>query len=610
MNPLAPENQSNEPAQLGEPKMVFRASRRSLFWSVTLALLPATLGITVLALAVRTLAVQGLQDGSDAIVFLVVGVLSLWGARVLWKQANRLRRLQVVVHTDGLVYRDGRTTFSCRWSQIAQARGRVAHHYDKTSLAVGGVVPIPGATVSKFSHVSHRYTLRREDGAEIVFTDEIQDVEELGRVIQQELDREAFRWALAQQADTRITAEPHHTEGKVDAAGITSLPPPTSPIGEDALEPAKFEMAPPDRLAEFHLTLASLTPRVYVTPVLIGINVLVFVLMSASGVSLTEPTIPDLLRWGADFGPSTTRGEWWRLLTCVFVHIGILHILLNMWVLTAAGPLVERMIGNAGFLVMYLVAGLCGSLASLFWNPLLVSAGASGAIFGVYGALVGILLREHQSVPTKALTQLRNSGLGFLGYNLLFGMMHARIDSAAHIGGLVAGFLCGLVQSQPFTPAALAGRTSRNFLVFGLGIVLVLGGMLGVHAKSADIAEVHTALEHFQTVEKKALETYNSAVSRAQRQELNDAAFADFIDREVLPPWRDSRERLAALKQIPAPLQSQIASILEYMRLRQEAWELVVQALREDNDDKARQAAEKQKLADAAAQRISNSGGK
>jgi rhomboid protease GluP len=365
-----------------------------------------------------------------------------------------------------------------------------------------------------------------------------------------------------------------------------------------------------DRLAEFQRTLVELTPRVYMTPVLIGVNVLVFVLMTASGVSPIDPTIPDLVRWGADFGPNSIGGEWWRLLTSIFVHIGIIHILLNMWVLAAAGPLVERMIGNIGFLLLYLMAGLCGSLASLFWNPMLVSAGASGAIFGIYGALLGLLLRQYGSIPAGVLAQLRNSGLGFLFYNLLYGMTKPNIDSAAHIGGLVGGFFCGIMLSQPFTPEAVARRPVRNLLVGILGTFLVIGGTIGVYARHPDIAKVQIELERFEAVEKKALNAYNGAVAKAERQELTDAAFANLLERDVLPEWRAARERLSAFKQIPAAFQGHVTSVLEYMRLRQEAWELFVQALREGNEQKAQQAREKQQLADAAAQRISNSAGK
>jgi rhomboid protease GluP len=385
---------------------------------------------------------------------------------------------------------------------------------------------------------------------------------------------------------------------------LTEQPPEVLPAGDESAQPAEETPPPDSRLAEFQRTLARLTPHVFVTPVLIGVNVLVFLIMTASGVSLMQPTIPDLLRWGADFGPQTASGEWWRLLTCVFVHIGLIHIALNMWVLAVAGPLVERMVGNVGFLLLYVVAGLTGSLASLLWNPLLVSAGASGAIFGIYGALLALLLRQHHSIPAEALKQLRNSGLGFLAYNLIYGAFQPNIDAAAHIGGLIGGFLCGLVLNQPFTAEALAGRRVRNSLAAGLGALLVLAGIFGVSVRHGDLAKVQGELTAFEGVEKQALEKYNAAVQKAQRQELPDAAVADILEREVLPPWRAARERLSAVQPVPPALQNHVTAVLEYMRLRQESWEVFDEALREGSQQKARQAMEKQKLADAAAQRI------
>src|SRR5439155_15968405 len=130
---------------------------------------------------------------------------------------------------------------------------------------------------------------------------------------------------------------------------------------------------------------------------------------------------------------------------------------------------------------------------------------------GIYGALLALLLRQHGSIPTEALAQLRSSGFGFLFYNLLYGMMQPNIDSAARIGGLVGGFLCGLVLSQPFTPEALAGRLVRNFLVCVLGAVLVGGGVALIQARHSGLANVYSALEHFEAMETKARETYNNA---------------------------------------------------------------------------------------------------
>ncbi len=366
---------------------------------------------------------------------------------------------------------------------------------------------------------------------------------------------------------------------------------------------------PEDEGATFHRLLVGLTPRVYVTRALAAINVAVFVLMVASGVSAVSPSGEDLVRWGADFGPKTLAGEWWRLLTATFVHVGVLHIGFNMWVLLAAGPLVERLLGNVGFLVLYVVAGLTGSVASLLWNPMLVSAGASGAIFGLFGALVAVGLRQRGSIPMEQVTHLRNSGLAFVGYNLVFGLFLPNIDVAAHLGGLAGGFLGGLVLRQPLRPEARAGRPVRNALLVGVGVVLVVGGVLAVSARHADLVSLMAELDRFEAVEARSLETMQGLDERARRQNLTQAAVADIIEREVLPDWKASRQRLGAVDRVPADLRKRVAEILDYMRLREEGWDLLARGLRTGNDDTIRQARERQKAADEVAKRLTEKAG-
>ncbi|MBC7852541.1 MAG: rhomboid family intramembrane serine protease [Pirellulaceae bacterium] len=384
--------------------------------------------------------------------------------------------------------------------------------------------------------------------------------------------------------------------------------PPEPPYGDAA--PLEYSGAPLRRVADFQRLLFELTPRIFVTPVLIGVNVIVFVLMTVFGVSPFSPAMADLLRWGADFGPLTLDGEWWRLLTSMFLHIGIIHIGLNMWVLYAAGPLVERMLGNSGFLLMYLVAGLCGGLASLAWNPVIVSAGASGGIFGIYGCLLGMVVRGRGSIPPEILTQLRSSGLGFLFYNLIFGMMMPNIDMAAHLGGLAGGFLCGLILSQPYTASTRAGRLPRNLLLAGLGTCLVAGGFMGVSTWHSGLVRVQRELTQFGEVEEKSIEAFNAAVRKSQRKELSGQEFADLLERDVLPEWRAARERLSAVQRVPASHQRRVELTLEYMLRWQEAWELFAQEYREDSPDKMRKAMERQQLAESAVQLLNKEAGK
>jgi rhomboid protease GluP len=182
-----------------------------------------------------------------------------------------------------------------------------------------------------------------------------------------------------------------------------------------------------------------------ITVGLIAANVLVCLAMVASGVSFTEPTPFDALKWGADFAPLTLgQGQYWRLFTACFVHFGILHIAFNMYVLYQIGPFVQVTFGRARYLILYVAAGLSGSVVSLYVHPDSVGAGASGAIFGLYGAVFGFLLRERRSLDPAAVKSIGRSAGIFLVYNLIYGTISRTTDLSAHLGGLVAGFLAGI----------------------------------------------------------------------------------------------------------------------------------------------------------------------
>ncbi len=356
--------------------------------------------------------------------------------------------------------------------------------------------------------------------------------------------------------------------------------------------PTEDEIRTRERAMEFAQLLLKLTPKVVVTPVLVTINLSVFLLMLVSGVHYFNPTVLDLLTWGADHGPNVLNGELWRPLTATFVHVGILHIAMNMYILASVGPLVERLVGNVGFAVLYLAAGLGGSLVSLCYDPLIVSAGASGAVFGVYGALIAVLRQKSGAIPQEVLTRIRKSGLAFVGYNLLLGFMIPQIDNAAHIGGLAVGFLCGLVLNLPLAPESLAKRAGRNALAAMLGAVLVLVGVSAVNVLHADLGNAMTELDRAAEIEGRVREVYTTARTKWGQSESSAAGFADVIECDVLPEWRASADRLATFHNVPSTVHVHLTAVLKYMRLRQEAWELEAQAAREDDDRKMRRAEE------------------
>src|SRR5437588_8029434 len=127
------------------------------------------------------------------------------------------------------------------------------------------------------------------------------------------------------------------------------------------------------------------------TTLLVGINVTLFVLMVLTGVSPLTPTTPQLLRWGANWGPLSLGSQAWRMLTSNYVHGGLIHIFFNMWCLLNLGAVAERVFDRWTYVLIYTASGLAGSLASLWWHPMVVGVGASGAIFGMAGALIAAL---------------------------------------------------------------------------------------------------------------------------------------------------------------------------------------------------------------------------
>ncbi|QHL88491.1 rhomboid family intramembrane serine protease [Nibribacter ruber] len=177
-----------------------------------------------------------------------------------------------------------------------------------------------------------------------------------------------------------------------------------------------------------------------VTPILMYLNVLVFVAMVAAGLGFISFEALDLLSWGANYRPAVQEGDYWRLLTSVFLHGGIMHLFMNMYALLFIGLFLEPLLGRNRYVLLYLICGVAASLASMWWYEAQVSVGASGAIFGLYGFYLALLTTKvfPKDFKTSFLTSI---GL-FIGFNLLYGLTGG-IDNAAHIGGLVTGFVLG-----------------------------------------------------------------------------------------------------------------------------------------------------------------------
>lgn len=180
----------------------------------------------------------------------------------------------------------------------------------------------------------------------------------------------------------------------------------------------------------------------YITPIIMNLNIIIFILMVFSGLGFISFKARDLLSWGANYGPSTTNGEWWRLITNTFLHGGLMHLFANMFGLLFVGIFLEPRLGKLKYAIIYLTTGILASAASLWWHDATVSVGASGAIFGLYGVFLALLLTK--VYPKDFSKAFLTSTLIFVGFNLLMGLTGG-IDNAAHIGGLLSGFIIGLL---------------------------------------------------------------------------------------------------------------------------------------------------------------------
>ena len=222
-----------------------------------------------------------------------------------------------------------------------------------------------------------------------------------------------------------------------------------------------------------------------VTVALIAASVLVFVIMVLRGVSAFSPTPQQAISFGADFGPLTLNGQWWRLLTSMFVHFGLIHLGLNMWCLWNLGRAAERLLGRFSYLLAYLVSGIFGSIASVYWHPLAAGAGASGAIFGLAGVLVSFVYLK----KTPAHLQTNTKMLGtFIAYNLVFGAAIPGISNAAHIGGLVMGLAVGAL--LPSASASESSRRTRLSLVVALSAMVLFASAVATKRLRAGVSEL------------------------------------------------------------------------------------------------------------------------
>lgn len=376
---------------------------------------------------------------------------------------------------------------------------------------------------------------------------------------------------------------------------------PLPPPGEVPATTVSESLPPPIHAARtLGQYLKKPAPSVFLTWIVVALNLLVFVAMVLAGNSIFSPTPDALIHWGANFGPRTTAGEWWRLATSMFLHIGLLHIAFNMFALMQIGPAIEYLFDKTGFVLVYLAAGLCGGLASLAWNPNLVSAGASGAIFGLYGALLAFLASHRRVLPPEVVARLAKGAIIFVIYNLAYSISSPNIDIAAHIGGWVGGFVCAFASRLPLTPDGFNRRRARYVLVAATAaIVLIIAA-----SRLPRTFDYRESLKNFGALESRTTVKFNSALTRFRTDKVPSAELVRLLDAQVFSEWLAARDALAKTGALPGRQSQAITDIAHYMDLRHEAWLALAAGMLDGKIDKLREAADKQRQANRQAQEL------
>ncbi|HVX15838.1 MAG TPA: rhomboid family intramembrane serine protease [Pirellulales bacterium] len=342
-----------------------------------------------------------------------------------------------------------------------------------------------------------------------------------------------------------------------------------------------------ERLVEFDRRLKEAARFAPVTAAIVAVNVLVWILSVVSGVDWFAPTGDSLRAWGANYGPLTTHGEGWRLVTCCFLHVGLVQLLVNQWALWQYGGWLERFFGHIGFAMLYLTTGFGSSLMAVRWQPETVLAGSTGPIAGLIGAVGAFYCRAPGIVPIQALNRLRASTFLFLGYNVGVGLYRQRLDAVGFLSGLAAGFVGGLILSQPFGTEARPRRWSRNSVLAAAGLILVI--LAAYIARPDPSAE----FDRIREAQSQAIDAYRTASDDFAHDRIDAKELAGILGTKVVVPWRRAEKLAEELdrRKIGGKAGELVKLTLESIKLRDKGWNLMIDSLATDSAEGMQSAA-------------------
>jgi rhomboid protease GluP len=336
-------------------------------------------------------------------------------------------------------------------------------------------------------------------------------------------------------------------------------------------------MVPEDHLEFLH---AVWSRRPLFTYIFLGVNLAIFVLMALAGGSTNEPT---LMAFGVKSNPEIARGEWWRFITPIFLHIGMLHLFFNSYALWIVGPQVEKLYGPARFVILYVLTGVAGVYASYFYHPLSESAGASGAIFGLFGVLLVFGVRYRNSIPPFFKRAVGTGVLPVIVINLIIGFTIPAIDNSAHIGGLLAGAaLAALIPFQK--PGAETQGIFRTVQMVLLAVIVVSFYAVaknydGPHLSVRNLRRSFTQILTTSSTTQDFIDTINSAQKTFEEsaRELESRKTDNIGSLKA-----DTTKAIDRLRKIPSLASNVDELMAALLRVMQDQYELIQDVERAD----------------------------
>lgn len=322
----------------------------------------------------------------------------------------------------------------------------------------------------------------------------------------------------------------------------------------------------------FRKALRARTRFTLATPALVAANVMVFVWMAMAPGPLDARET--LIQWGGSSGPHTTNGEWWRLVTASFVHTGFVALAVNMIGLIPIARLLERLVGPLALAGVYLIAGISAAVVSLPQDPLGITAGASGAVCGVYGLLLTAAIRamfprSPLTIPIGVFRIVSPAAAAFVAFNAVAG----GVPLASELFGLFAGVAAGtaLVRrvSEHKPPPRRMAYTFATAMLFAVIAAVPLRGVVDVRPDLRSIVQL----------EERIARTYDAAVTRLRVGQSTDAALVSVIEDQILPELDQARAGLRAQGRAPIQHARFVADAEKYLRLREQSWRLRLDGL-------------------------------